>query len=202
MCIKCANDLIEIAAKEVGIHEDGGNNCGKRVEEYLASVGLTRGNPWCAALVSWVFQQAGIEGWPSSGDTWAFRSWAQREKCYSKVPSHGDVFLLLDSQGDPMHTGFVTDITGDMVHTIEGNTGGGSTADGDGVYVRARPVRDCMYVHWQDKLHRSAEGKSIKAFWHDSHGQVILEGRNYPVKGVKINGVPWAGGDILITYQG
>lgn len=144
--------VIITAQHEAGVHEEGGNNCGARVEEYLASVGLPKGNPWCAAFVAWCFHSAGYKGWPATGDTWAIRTWALSHKCYNIAAQEGDVFLLLDHHGDPMHTGFVVSISNGMVHTVEGNTGGQSDTDGDGVHRKARPVGDCRYVHWQDVL--------------------------------------------------
>jgi hypothetical protein len=59
--------LIPIAMAELWVREKTGKNDGKRVEEYLASVKLKKGDPYCAAFVSWVFKEAGYDlprtGW-------------------------------------------------------------------------------------------------------------------------------------------
>ena len=144
--------VLAVASREVGTHEQGGNNCGARVEEYLGAVGLGRGNPWCAAFVAWCMRQAGASGWPMTGDTWGLDAWARRQGVLEASPQAGDVFLLLDSMGKPMHTGFVESVQGSSIRTIEGNTGMQSDADGDGVARKSRPVGACHYVRWAKVL--------------------------------------------------
>ena len=51
----------EIYSKEIGVRERTGNNDGQRVEEYLRSCNLKKGNPWCAAFVTWTFKQAKVD---------------------------------------------------------------------------------------------------------------------------------------------
>ena len=51
--------LLPIALGEMEVRERSGNNDGPKVEAYLAAAGLKKGQPWCAAFVSWVYQQAG-----------------------------------------------------------------------------------------------------------------------------------------------
>lgn len=50
---------------QVGVREQGTNG-GPQVEKYLRYVNLSKGDPWCAAFVCWVFGQAGV-GNPKSG---------------------------------------------------------------------------------------------------------------------------------------
>jgi hypothetical protein len=49
---------IAISELKRGAGEAGGNNRGADVRRYLAPVGLTEPNSWCAAFVSWCFLQA------------------------------------------------------------------------------------------------------------------------------------------------
>lgn len=51
---------LEFAIKELkaGAGEVGGNNKGPFVKKYLAPTGLSEGNAWCAAFLSWCFLQA------------------------------------------------------------------------------------------------------------------------------------------------
>ena len=49
----------QIYTAQLGIREKGYNS-GEAVEKYLRYVKLSRGNPWCAAFVCWVFGQAGV----------------------------------------------------------------------------------------------------------------------------------------------
>lgn len=53
-------EAFEVAIEELraGACEIGGNNCGKWVRKYLAPAGLSEGQPWCSAFVSWCFLQA------------------------------------------------------------------------------------------------------------------------------------------------
>ncbi len=58
--IEDRNNILAIAAKELGVREATGNNDGKRVEEYLRYTHLGKGYAWCAAFVSWCYGQAGL----------------------------------------------------------------------------------------------------------------------------------------------
>ena len=55
----------QIYTSQIGVREKGVNS-GPDVEKYLRYVHLTKGNPWCAAFVCWVFGQAGVAN-PRSG---------------------------------------------------------------------------------------------------------------------------------------
>jgi hypothetical protein len=51
--------VLEVALSQVGVEErPRGSNRGPEVEQYLASVHLPPGNPWCAAFVSWCVREA------------------------------------------------------------------------------------------------------------------------------------------------
>lgn len=202
--------LLLVASREVGVHESGGNNLGARVEQYLAAVGLPGGNPWCAAFVAFCMREAGIQGWPMTGDTWALRSWAQQHGCYTSTPDEEDVFLLLDGNGDPMHTGLVTAVRGAVVDTVEGNTGMVSDTDGDGVARKSRSVTACRFIHWQGVLsatpaHPAAppEPACAELWWHDGRGSLKIDGVMRRIVGVKMGAgeadlAPWPGGYIRI----
>lgn len=49
----------QVYDSQIGVLESGLNG-GSEVEKYLHYVNLSKGNPWCAAFVCWVFGQAGI----------------------------------------------------------------------------------------------------------------------------------------------
>lgn len=198
--------VLEIARKEVGVRETPGwNNHGKRVEEYLAAVGLGAGNPWCAAIVAFVQREAGVKGWPMTGDTWAIRDWAKANGCLHDTGAAGDVFLLYNSEG-PTHTGFVESVDGQYVWTIEGNTGGGSDTDGEGVFHKRRPSAGMRFVRWADVLGagkpKPARVVYAKLFSHDGeHALIMPDGKRLDVVGVKENDKPWAGGQMLIGIR-
>lgn len=126
--------------------ETTGNNAGPQVKKYLAYVGLSEGNPWCAAFVCWILGQFGIEN-PKSGDTWTLEEWAMKKSIYySENPEPGDLFLQLDENGKPKHTGFVKEIDPTdkrYLLTIEGNAG-------DSIkHCNDKKVAGCKYIRWQ-----------------------------------------------------
>lgn len=208
-------EVLRVARGEIGVHESGGNNCGPRVKEYLAAVGLPQGNPWCAAFVAWCFQRAGLERWPATGDTWAIETWARQQKVLNVVPEPGDVFLLLGSDGKPIHTGFVTSVAGGRDHTAfltsvpygrigttEGNTGGPSDTDGDGVYAKSRPMGSCNFVRWARSDMRPAKRpeRTVKIFAHDGKQQIVVDGETYKLKSLMVDGTPANVISILGTF--
>ena len=117
-------------------------NQGVMVDKYLHSVGVTIPAPWCAAFVSFNLQQLGI---PNPDSAWSpdYANtkdiiWTNKKKEGKLLP--GDVVTYyyphLKRVG---HVGFYTgtDKTGYFI-TIEGNTNGGGSRDGDGVYKKKR----------------------------------------------------------------
>lgn len=128
---------------QIGVREKTGNNDGKEVEMYLKSTGLGKGNPWCAAFVRWNFDQCGVKTNISAYSPTAYSKnkivWKQGWK---KDLKPGHVFTLYyQSKGRIGHTGFVNDKVNDkIVTTVEGNTNGEGSRDGDGVYKRKRSL--------------------------------------------------------------
>src|SRR5262249_40037733 len=44
---------LTIAHTQLGVHEIGSTNTGTMVDKFLASAGVSPGNPWCASFVTW-----------------------------------------------------------------------------------------------------------------------------------------------------
>src|ERR1051325_1359139 len=98
------------AEANVGVHEIGGENHGKFVEIYLASVGLGPGAPWCAAFVNYRLQQAAKElgmhlpaDFPRSGYCPDYQDWAKKHgvwipvdtaRSLGSIPERGDLCLF------------------------------------------------------------------------------------------------------------
>lgn len=156
--------VLQVAAAEVGVHEVGGNNRGPRVEEYIRACGANPGDPWCACFTSWSLLEAGVRGVPPTADTWAVENWAAgKGVLYGQTglsevkrggPARGDFFLLLHYRDRrPRHMGFVAGVAGDIIQTIEGNTGLLSETDGDGVESKRRNWRawpNMHFVRWAE----------------------------------------------------
>ena len=144
--------VLELAAAEVGVREEGGRNCGPRVEQYLAAVGLPAGNPWCAAFVYYVLDKAARElnmrtGCPRTGKV--ARMWRRATIWRSQRPAPGMVFIHLEKPEDPEsigHCGIVTDVAGTHILSIEGNTNQEGSREGDGVYRKQRRILADDYV--------------------------------------------------------
>ncbi len=139
----------------VGTHEIGDSNAGPEVDEYLKSVGLPPGNPWCAAFVVFRLTKAAHElgltirsDFPRTGYTPTLAGFFKNNNLWTPASARnplmiarGDLcFFYFAAEGRIGHVGMVTGIDGDGIHTIEGNTSGGSGVDrnGGGVYQKVR----------------------------------------------------------------
>ena len=134
---------------QIGVKEKTGNNDGLQVEMYLNSVGLSKGDPWCAAYVSWCFQQNKINNPKSGYSPYWFLSNViyKRGKTSEIVFPKASVFgIWFESKGRVAHVGFIDRDKGKEVVTVEGNTNGGGSRDGDGIYRRIRLKRQIYCV--------------------------------------------------------
>ncbi|MBB6498481.1 C40 family peptidase [Pedobacter cryoconitis] len=134
---KNRNLLVQIAEKEIGVREESGNNDGLRVESYLSSVNLKRGQPWCAGFVSWVYAQAGYTR-PRSG--WTPDLFPSSRLARSALPGNllGIYFPELKRMA---HVGLIVKQQGDWIISIEGNTNVIGSREGDGVYKKSRHIK-------------------------------------------------------------
>ena len=133
--------VLDIARGEIGVHEQGGNNRGQRVEEYQRSAGGHPGEAWCASYVSWCFIKAaeamGVTN-PMTPSRGALRVWHQAPSAAkSKTPTIGSIFVIDHGKGKG-HVGFVESVTHTHIQTVEGNTNEEGSREGDGVLRRIR----------------------------------------------------------------
>lgn len=155
--VQAQDRLLQRAASQIGVHEEGGNNRGQRVEEYQHITGGGPPDPWCADYVAWNFAKEGYtidasmtnKGWPRTGYCPALLDWGERNHCLGTQAVRGAVFLLDDDGGGPRHTGFAT---GPAVNgyfpTIEGNTSNVNVADGDTVKRSSQRESVCWFLYW------------------------------------------------------
>ena len=136
--------VLRVAASQVNVTECPPNsNAGLKVEEYLSSVGLAKGNPWCAAFVYWVGRFALGAKWPlpKTGGCATLGDHATAHGLMALKPQAGDVFLIyFPSLKRFAHTGFVVSVEGTTCTTIEGNTSGAGSREGWGVFQRTRTL--------------------------------------------------------------
>lgn len=142
------NQLLAIAKSQVGIREATGNNDGERVEQYLHYTGNKKGEPWCAAFVSWVFGQVGLKQ-PRTAWSPALFPHSRIVKDVAKASIFGIYFA---NKGRIAHVGLVESHRGDWLYTIEGNTNIAGSREGDGVYRKLRHQRTIKaYANWLSK---------------------------------------------------
>ncbi len=136
--------LIKTATSQIGVHELTGNNDGEKVEQYLSSVKLKKGNPWCAAFMAWCHDQCGIKH-PVSGyspDWFKGKAVYKTRELFPNRNYSGYVFgLYFPSKKRVAHVGLVERSDGNYFITIEGNTNEAGSREGDGVYKKRRLKR-------------------------------------------------------------
>jgi hypothetical protein len=137
-------EVQKIYSAEIGTKELTGHNDGKRVEEYLASCHLKKGQPWCAAFVCWTFKKAGIKAVVSGySPNWFTSKYVIyfRGKKNNLTPQTADVGgLFFADKGRIAHTFFIDDWTpgSSTTITVEGNTNSQGSREGEGCYRKRR----------------------------------------------------------------
>jgi hypothetical protein len=125
----------------IGVRERTGNNDGREVGLFLNSAGLKEGFAWCAAFATYVHKQCGVET-PAKSPAWS-PAWFPKNKIIDKETAlRGDVFGLYYSNLKRIgHVGFIDEDwqnQGSTIITVEGNTNGDGSREGDGVYRKRR----------------------------------------------------------------
>jgi len=146
--------VVDSTIQEIGVTETPpGSNKGARIETYMASVGLSDGYSWCAGLVRWAMDRAGVErpGVRSAAatDYVTGRSIDATRvlRGAKKVPAGA---LAIWRRGDTWrgHIGLVRRWQQQCGQTVEGNTSPGDAGpqrDGQGVWPRERCIRPGSY---------------------------------------------------------
>lgn len=153
--------VLRVSATGVGGTEVPPNsNAGPFVEPRLALVGLKKGQPWCAADVSFTGHDALKERWPLplTGGCVVLGEFAAAKKILFDTPAIGDVFLLwelVDGVWRFAHTGFCVKPAASPPAWIthEGNTSGAGSREG---WMKAERTRTFgpkdRFVRWANLL--------------------------------------------------
>ena len=151
-----ATDLARKTAERANIdlvlkvREKGGKNKGKRIKEYLATVGLKEdGHPYCIAAVCTWIKEACAE--MACSHAVLFSPSCMRFLDYAKKTGHAFDPSELDDAAIPCvgiidhgkglgHAALIVGSSdnGFELQTIEANTNPGGSREGDGVYSRTR----------------------------------------------------------------
>ncbi len=151
-------EALSFAHSQVGVMEiPEGSNGGADVEKYQASVGIHRGDYWCAAFVYFCFKKAAeslgtanplfqtggcLAHWNNST---AKKIKAKDARDNPELIKPGNIFIIDHGNGHG-HTGIVKRVEGGRLITIEGNSNPNGSSNGIGVFeLDIRKV-------WQENL--------------------------------------------------
>lgn len=140
-----ANRIIAEATKYIGVREIGGPNQGPEVELFQSFVdGKAQGESWCMAFVQFVVGEVckyyGVKT-PLHSSELCQSVYNNTGLAYrSSSPGAGYVFIHQNRKVSYKgHTGVCTgEARVGIFKTIEGNTNGAGSSDGDGVYSKWR----------------------------------------------------------------
>lgn len=137
--------VLNSAIAEIGTKEEGGNNRGERIGQYLATTGLAQGHPWCAAFIKFIYNENKI---PTPGANAWSPSWFPTHRTYWKrgdspeVVQKADIFgLYYNNLKRIGHVGVIEKVNDGWIYTIEGNTGSDQGRDGDIVRRHRRSLK-------------------------------------------------------------
>lgn len=146
--------LVEIARGEVGVREEGGNNRGRKVQEYQDAASWLDGTgwAWCAAFVGWCIDRLAERyalpfATPEGAGAFWYEDWARQQGLRvldgKSTIKRGDLVIYSFS-----HIGIaVGDEDRDETFLcVEGNTNDGGSREGDGVYEKRRPKKSIRSI--------------------------------------------------------
>lgn len=154
MKIELIELVLRVSAASVGATEVPANsNAGPYVERVLATVGLKKGDPWCAAQVyDWGRTALGpLWPLPKTGGCAMLGEFAAAKRVLFDTPMVGDVFLIWHAElGRFAHTGLIRSRESNGWGTREGNTSGAGSREGWLVADRVRTFtgKD-KFVRWR-----------------------------------------------------
>jgi hypothetical protein len=132
---------------DLKVREKTGRNDGERVEMYLRAVNQKAGASWCAGFVVWVLKAAGIN--TENANAWAPSLFPKKRTTYTRgepfVAQAADLMgIYYPNLKRIGHVGFVERVLDNCVITVEGNTNGEGSREGNGVY-RKRRLKRAIY---------------------------------------------------------
>lgn len=150
------------ARGEIGVSEVTKNKAPEIAKYWAATnylTGMENREPWCAAFVCWCIREGVRNGntpilWalPRTATAFGFDDeWAPKNKLrVTKAPAASDLLV-----GDVVvfrfsHVGiYVGPVSPTSILTVEGNTNGEGSREGDGVYQKIRPlnlIRSAVHI--------------------------------------------------------
>lgn len=162
------SEIADIATSQVGQKEATNHNDGPAVRKFQNATNLDPGGwPWCAAFVCWCIREwlrdplavkwlalkhTDPDMWrPVTASAWGFADWSHNRPNTTQLLSpdetakKGDIVMFTFS-----HVGIVVSDNGKTIQTVEGNTNGSGSREGDGVYFKTRNkslVKNFVRIH-------------------------------------------------------
>lgn len=115
-----AKDIVDVAIGEIGYKEEGNN-----LTKYGKWYGMN-GAAWCHMFVSWCANQAGVKTSivPKTASCSSGMNWFKKKNLFKYkgkyTPKRGDIIYFCSAGSS--HVGIVEKVSGNTVHTVEGNT--------------------------------------------------------------------------------
>lgn len=130
------------------VKEATNHNDGPWVEAIQRITGNSRGAPWCASFVTFVLDIAfrGKNPLVRTASCDVMLEFARKHGWLTDKPEPGDVFLVMKTATDAVHTGLVVSVGKTSVKTCEGNTNAGGSRDGWGVFGRERRMTNLKFI--------------------------------------------------------
>lgn len=165
VCQERAASVLSAAMEYVGVREATGHNDGREVEYFQHMTGTSKGTSWCGSFVFTAFVEGGVMvrgggrafAWSPTWHPPERQVWTSKRGLNPrfqgkglKQPMPGDVAgLYYPELGRYGHTLLLCEKQGRYWITIEGNTSGGGSREGDGVYrMRRREDQLSVVSRW------------------------------------------------------
>lgn len=153
--VAAVDAVLGAAAMLMPVRELEGNR-GRFIEAMQFFTGGRAGDPWCADLVYYVGAHVlGSVRWPlpRTGSCDEVLRFARARGILRERPARGHVFLVLKSETDAVHAGFVDGVFDDASwRSREGNSNELGAREGIGVYANTRgtsvDTRRYVFVDW------------------------------------------------------
>lgn len=150
--------VVPVANLFVGwVREASGANDGPWVEAIQRLTGNRRGDAWCASFVCMVLDISyrGKNPLPRSASCDVLLTAARTRGWLFEEPEPGDIFLVMRTKSDAVHTGVVVATSGLAIKSVEGNASDPSkpaTREGWGCYARERNKKGLLFIRIPDQI--------------------------------------------------
>ena len=143
-----ASKVIETALAEVGVKEypPNSNKVKYNTEFYGRAVSGSQ-YPWCCAFVWWVLNKCGVDVPKTASCATLGDHYKKYGRFFKNNPQIGDIvfYKFPTNSRWTNHVGIVTDVKGNKIEAVEGNTSINSDDNGGSVMVRTRSTNIVGY---------------------------------------------------------